>query len=221
LRQILTALIICLTMATPARCGAWLREKDSGFSAVSATLRQRDQSYEYETSAYGEYGLLPNLTIGFDLNQTPGLTGHALVFARLPLAYDPDRGRIAFELGLGAQQFFGRWSPMQKFTLSYGGKITGRLGPGWLSIDLATELRSETPGAIYKLDATLGFNGPQLVQPLVTIETLKTTQAPLFWSVTPSLRITGQKDLSWLIGLEYRAAQARTTGLKISIWRSF
>ncbi len=217
----LLAVAICLVAGETADSGAWMRDPGTGFSAVSATLRPGETAHEYETGLYGEYGLLPRLTLGLDLNQTSSLSGHALAFARIPLRTHSDRHRLSLEFGIGAAQYLGTWTPMQKMTLSYGSALPSGFGPGWVNLALAAESRGHMPDLLYKLDATLGLDGARAVQPLLQIETARTAASPLLWSVTPSVRIRGRKRQSWLIGVEFRQATRRTTGVKAALWRSF
>lgn len=213
--------MICLCTVQAAAAGAWLRDKGKGFTSIGATIRKTPGYYDYETTAYSEHGLAPKLTIGLDVNQTPGLTGHALAFARVPLIGHPDTSRLALEIGIGAHQLIGAWYPMQKLTLSYGRGFDGPWGPGWYNLDLATERRKGLQHSILKLDATIGLSGQARVQPLLQIETARIADLPLLWSLTPAIRIRDDNQRNWLIGVEYRSADIRTTGLKFAIWREF
>ncbi|MBE1283572.1 MAG: hypothetical protein GJ676_09710 [Rhodobacteraceae bacterium] len=218
---VLWFLVMILVTSEPVSAGAWLREKGTGFLSVSTTARQAHDTVGYETSIYSEYGLTQNMTIGVDLNQNQHFFGHTLVFARFPLARTPGKNRFALELGLGGSSDSTGWSAMQKVTLSFGRGFDSRFGPGWMSLDLATELRDTAPKQIMKFDATVGLSGARRLQPMLQIETSKIDGKPLFWSVTPSLRYRDKGDRTWLFGIEHKEADKRFLGAKIGLWKAF
>jgi len=217
----LLALIFCVTAAQPAGAGAWLREKGAGFVSLTTTLRNLDGSWQTENGFYLEYGLAPRLTLGVDVNDIPGLAGHALVFARLPIG-PPDRPtKIALELGVGGHQWQGQWGKMLKSTLSVGRGFSSRWGDGWVNIDTAVEVRNLFPDPAFKLDATIGLSAGRRVRPILQIETTYISGSPLIWSVIPGVLIDGAKNTTWQIGVARKTAGQSSLGLKIGLWRQF
>ncbi len=225
MRRLIAILIAGLVLATPAAAGAWLRDKGEGFLSLSGTARAGAAGVgTFETGLYVDFGLFRRLTLGLDVDQTPDGSGHALVFARLPLGPTTGRRRMALELGLGAHHAGGQWAGMGKATLSWGLGFAGP-GGGWLALDSAVEMRAATtttPGrAIYKLDASLGLPSQRRIRPMLKIETAQVEGAGLYWSVIPSLIIPDRDGRRWVVGLEARSGSPRTLGLKLSLWKRF
>lgn len=95
--------VLLAAAGTSAWAGAWLREKGSSFTAISVTtFEEGEGGYKYKSSLYAEWGLRENLTIGLDAEEHQDLYGHALVFARIPIADFSQAGRFAAEFGVGA-----------------------------------------------------------------------------------------------------------------------
>ncbi len=222
MRRLILLLIALSGAPAPAAAGAWLRDAGDGFFSVTTILRQGDPDARLETSLYGEYGLSPRLTIGADINDRPGVTGHALLFARLPLSRPGARNRLAAELALGGHHRRGAWDPMYRLTLSYGRGLPRRRGrTGWLAVDAGYERRLGTARPIYKLDATLGVSAPGRIRPILQLETAHIPGQPLIWAVAPGLLIDTRRGGTWLIGLERKSAGRDTLGVKFGLWQPF
>lgn len=214
------AACFALALAQPAAGGAWLEKPGRGFASASATYRQSDGEGAHELGYYGAYGLAPKLTLGVDLNQNADVSGHALLFARLPL-WHAGRNRLAAEAGIGGNHFQGSWQVMQKTALSFGRSFRTRNGSGWLAIDAAYELRNGGEDGIWKLDAALGLRRPGKFAPMLQIETSRPESGELSYAVTPSLRYALSPRQELVLGLEHRRAQQRSLGLKLSLWQRF
>ncbi|MFW8636544.1 hypothetical protein [Cribrihabitans pelagius] len=215
-----------------AGAGAWLEGAGKGFAAASATWRpdsaDGNGSGGYELSYYAAYGLRPRLTLGLDLNQSGRLSGHALLFARLPLR-GQGRHRIALEAALGGSHQTGDWQPMQRLTLSYGHGFSTARRSGWLALDAAFELRQGGMQEIWKLDGTLGFNRPGAAAPMLQLEASKPEGQRMSAALTPVLRLPLPQQRELILGLEYRlradrapASGARhSLGLELGVWQKF
>ncbi|TDK42152.1 hypothetical protein [Antarcticimicrobium luteum] len=222
MRRLVPLLIALSCAAPPAGAGAWQRETGRGFVSTTGTLRQGDPDARQELSVYADYGLAPRLTIGADVNERPGIAGHAVLFARLPLSRPGARARLAAEAAFGGHHWRGAWDPMYRLTLSYGRGSTTRSGAtGWLALDAAYERRLGMNVPIYKLDATLGLSAPGRLRPILQVETAHIPGQPLIWAVTPGVLIDSRRNATWLIGLERKSAGRDTVGLKIALWRWF
>lgn len=222
----LAMLILCLLASTAAQAGAWLREEGKGFISASATVHKSNDplsetGIDYKSSVYAELGITPSLTMGFDLNERPGLAGHALLFSRFPLVDLGEAGRLAGEIGVGGHHGPDRWHPMYKFTLSYGFEFDSRWGSGWLALDGAIEDRTGAGRPFYKLDLTTGLSEQRMFNPLLQIETTHIQGAPVIWTVTPSVIIQTGEQNRWVVGLENRSNYPKGIGLKIALWRDF
>ncbi|MFV0513416.1 MAG: hypothetical protein ACK5MY_07265 [Jhaorihella sp.] len=227
-RILVMALLCGLAAASPAMPGAWLREDGRAFLSVSGIVRRTVAGHEQETGLYGEYGLLPRLTIGIDLNERPALAGHALVFARLPLIAQSDRTRLALEIAAGAHHWQTNWHPMTRATLSLGRAFqAGRGYQGWLNLDAAYERRYGFLRPAYKLDLTAGLSSGLRLRPLLQIETTLVPGQGRYWTVTPAILFGGGRGrgtagiATWLVGVERKSAPQDSVGLKLALWRRF
>ncbi|MBO9450840.1 hypothetical protein J7426_11260 [Tropicibacter sp. R16_0] len=219
--RILAIFLLSLCAAQHACAGAWLRDKGAGFLSLTGTLYNPSSTYDFKSAVYAEWGVTPKLTVGLDLNERPGLTGHALIFARVPVTTLGQNGRVAFEFGGGGHHFQNRWHPMYKIGLSYGKSLDSRWGSGWLAIDFALEHRTRTSDPFYKLDATVGLSENRRLNPMLQIETAYFENSEFQWSVTPSILIKGKNNRKWQIGIEHRSAYPKGYGLKFALLREF
>lgn len=213
---------LALLLAAPAAAGAWLEPAGRGFASASAVVRNQDAGDGPELSYYGAYGAAAQLTLGVDLNNGSGLSGHALVFARLPL-HQGTRHRLAAEIAIGGNHVQGRWMMMQRAALSYGrGFETAAGRSGWLAVDAGYELRSSGAQATWKLDATLGLNLPARPAPMLQLETSWPEGGAPGYVLTPSLRypLAGSRDL--IVGLAMDGgSKGSALGLKLGLWQRF
>lgn len=221
MRLMLSALLLWLITSQSVVAGAWVRDVKTGFLSVTTTLRQSDGILQSENSLYAEYGLWPRLTVGVDMNEVPGLAGHAMVFARLPLGAPERRLKIAVELGLGGNQVGGQWDSMVKTMLSAGRGFTSGWGDGWFNVDIAAEVRRPGSTPAFKLDATIGLSSGRRIRPLLQFESSYMSGLALNWSIIPGVLITGKNDTTWQIGLERKTARRSGIGLRFGLWRNF
>lgn len=226
------ATCFALLLAAPAAAGAWLEQPGKGFAAASATYRHAQGSgraagqaaQSSELAYYGAYGLSQRLTLGVDLNRSANRSGHALMFARLPVL-PKGQTRLAAELALGVNQRAGPWLPMQRMTLSFGRgfqTVGGR--SGWLAVDVGYEHRSSGAEVIWKLDATFGLNPAETGQrpaPMLQVETSKPEGGRLTVSLIPSLRLKLHPERELIVGLEHRSGGQRSLGLRLGLWQRF
>lgn len=207
--------------AGPAISGAWLREPGMGFSSATVALRHANGEWARELGYYADYGVAPWLTLGIDLNDNDNLSGHAVVFARLPLGQKARDYKLAAELAVGGAHDRNAWQSMYKLTLSYGRAFESIWGPGWIAIDGAFERRGTTSEPIVKLDATLGLSDPNHLRPILQIETARISGFPLFYTITPGVMIPLAQNTQLLIGAEHRVTTHRSLGLKVGVWHRF
>lgn len=219
--HILAIILLSLCVALPANAGAWLRDKGTGFLSLTGTLFGSADTFNYKSAVYGEWGLSPKITVGFDLNDRPGLTGHALVFARVPLLDLGKKGRLSLEFGGGGHHYVNQWHPMYKTGLSYGRDLSTQWGPGWVAVDMAVEHRLGSGDPFYKLDATIGLSANRRFNPMLQIESSYFSNSQIYWAITPSVVIKGQNQTRWIFGIEHRSAYPKGYGLKVALWREF
>ncbi|TMV10122.1 hypothetical protein FGK63_03415 [Ruegeria sediminis] len=219
--RLVISILLALALAKPALAGAWLREKGSAFTALSVTAhRTGEGTYYHKSSVYAEWGMAPWLTLGLDANERQDFNGHALVFARLPVADLGAAGRLAAEFGLGTRHRQMDWRTTYKATLSWGKGFAAGRGEGWIALDAAVEFPS-AEDRIRKLDLTAGLSSGRRFDPLLQIETSRIRGRATYWSATPSLMIRSRGVRAvWLLGVEHNSAFPRP-GLKLALWREF
>lgn len=214
-----------------ASAGAWKRPVDTGFAATSFALRRSDQGLVSEFGYYRDFGLSARFDLGIDLNQQDSQSGHALIFARLPLRQGADKTQIAAEFALGGNHTNLQWQPMYRLTLSAGRSKPTRIGTLWGSLDLSFEQRGDVAHPLGKLDGSFGIDTNRTLSPLLQIETSFGQGTDFAYAITPGLRIKlaglsfAKKPIfetsELTIGLEYRRANTQSLGLKIALWQRF
>ncbi len=219
--RILIILTLILSTPAPSFAGAWLREKGKAFTALSVTAyKDEDGFYDSKTSIYAEYALRPGITIGLDAEENQNYYGHALIFARLPIADFDHSGRFAAELGVGVHHRHLRSWALYKATLSYGKGFHSRWGNGWVALDAIVEHRTHE-ATIHKLDFTAGLNSNRWLDPLLQIETSHASGSSPYWSIRPAVLIRPRKRQDvWLLGVERNSYRNRL-GIKFALWREF
>jgi hypothetical protein len=221
MRFALAVLLLSAICAPPALAGAWLRDHNTAFFALGTTVRgNMDMLPDYETSAYAEYGLLPWLTFGLDLNDVRAKAAHALVFARLPLRSGDRPTRYGIELAIGKHRWQDQWAQMYKVSLAVGRGFESRFGNGWMAAETAYEMRTGLSEPTYKLDAVFGMSTGWRIRPLIKLETAYVADKPLAWALTPGVMFDVGKS-AWVIGIEGRSAEQKTLGLSFGLWRTF
>ncbi|MEM7317464.1 MAG: hypothetical protein AAF408_00430 [Pseudomonadota bacterium] len=198
-----------------------MQERGSGFFSFSGTFYRPDGLWEYETSVYGQWGATNWLTVGIDFHEKSDISGHGLIFARLPLMTGWRNNYLALELAVGRHHIHENIHPMYKTTVSYGRAIEVADLPGWIAIDAALERRTDFDQEFYKLDLTAGLSADSAVNPMLKIETTYDGTNDLIWSATPSLILRNKTGGRWVIGVERRSAYPEGIGLEIGLWRNF
>jgi len=207
--------------AMPAWSGAWLRDKGTVFTSASVSIfKDPDHGSRLKSSLYAEWGARPNLTLGFDAEEHQDIYGHALVFARVPLANLGHRGLFAADLAVGLHHRQDRAWILYKGTLSYGKDFQSTWGAGWIAIDAALEYRSHD-ALLRKLDLTAGMSADRLLNPLLQIETAYAKDHRFYWTVRPSLMIRAKgRKTRWIIGIERNETNSGIGG-RFGLWSEF
>ncbi|MEY8827416.1 hypothetical protein AB9K34_03195 [Sedimentitalea sp. XS_ASV28] len=221
MRFAIAAFLVCMVCVHPVHAGAWLREHKRIFLSFGTTIRgNRATLPDYETKFYAEYGLIPRMTLGVDVNDVRAKAAHALLFARFPIGNTEKRMRYAVEIGVGKHRQQMQWFPMYKATLAVGRGFESRWGNGWMGAELAYEVRSALPEPGLKLDLVAGLSSGPRIRPLLKLETAYVPDQPFSWSFTPGIMFDVGKS-TWVLGIEGRSTTQKTIGLTFNIWRSF
>ncbi len=215
-------ILSCLSLATPALAGPWMREKGATFTSASFTL-----NYFYETGSntYLEYGLRDDMTVGADIgifrNSTIGQSGTATLFLRRPLGNRDGKNLWAYELGVGASWQGMLISPHFKTALTWGHGITFRGKGGWTSIDTSIRWDLGYAAHLVKIDGTVGLNMSDRFAGMFQIY-VSHSKGDTAAILAPSVIYTPRKGKSrWQLGLENPIGDRRRTAIKFGLWREF
>ncbi|MGV6848327.1 MAG: hypothetical protein ACWA5A_08110 [Marinibacterium sp.] len=210
---------LCLAgilLALPATAGPWLRDPSLSFASFQITPRTDGAA---ELGIFAERGLTHRLTLGVDLNDN-GTSGHALVFARLPIHRATWVASI--DLALGGHRYRRDTGAMARVLAGLGRNI--RIGeiPGWAALSVGPEWRQGNGGAAWKADATVGFKAARPVNPILSVETYLAPSGSFYWSVIPGITVRESRSRTWIFGLERRGGPGvNTLGLRAGLWVDF
>jgi len=215
-------ILFCLSLATSALAGPWLREEGTTFTSTSFTL-----NYFYETGSntYVEHGLRDDMTVGADIgifrNSTIGPSGTATLFLRRPFGNREGKNLWAYDLGLGASWEGLLISPHVKTALTWGRGITLRGKGGWTTVDASIIWDFGYAAHLVKIDGTVGLNISDRFASMFQLY-VSHSKGDTAAIVAPSLIYTPAKGKSkWQIGLENPIGDSRRTAIKFGLWREF
>ncbi|MDS9466404.1 hypothetical protein RGQ15_02290 [Paracoccus sp. MBLB3053] len=132
--------LIALLHPAIAAAGPWPRGQGQSFLALSD---ERDADKNSYSSLYGEYGLTPRQTLGFELGYTN--VGETSALFWLQHAPEPlGENRLSFSLGIGMAKRDGMFLPLAQAGANWGRGFQGIMQGGWLSL----ETRLKVAGAM-------------------------------------------------------------------------
>lgn len=151
-------LSLLLTLAAPpALAGPWPQEDGAAF--VSGTVEHAGDD-DWVVTAYGEYGLTPNITLGFD-STTTAFVAEGYLFARYPVFRSDGPHRFAVLGGVGASGNLERGAkPLWVIGASWGRGLEYPFGSGWTAVDASARFRDDDSFGserLIKLDSTIGW----------------------------------------------------------------
>lgn len=215
------ALCAIILLAQSASAGPWLREKGTGFSALSGTL-----NYFLDTTSktYLEYGLTDKTTLVADigvvrLNMGEVVTG--TLSLRRAISRPHATSKWAYELGVG-----GAWdgivpSPHLRTGLSWGRGINLGQKSGWVTVETAVIWDLTQELHVGKIDATAGINFTDITSGLLQIYTAHNIDGSAV-TLAPSLVFRPRDSkLRVQIGAESLLGDYERTAVKIGFWREF
>ena len=206
----------------PAEAGPWLREKGSGFTALTFGATQFSET---TNALYFEYGLTENTTVGLDVsaftNSLNVRNGFGNLFLRRAIGPTDGPMRMAYEVGLGGLWGNERQLPTLTTGVSWGHgfEMTGR--PGWISATGSFVYEPTLGQHITRLDGTLGLDFGKVVTGLVET-TLSYQNDDSFGAVEPAVLIRPADSAFRIrIGAQIPFSEQQKTALKLGIWHSF
>lgn len=128
----------CLAaLGVPASSGPWPREAGRHF--VTLSVEQDRQSNRYE-GLYGEYGLTPRTTLGYEIGHANAGEISGLIW--LQRAWDAGGGanRMAMSAGIGAVHRDGQTLPVAQVGSSWGRGFEGFWKGGWITAEMRVRI---------------------------------------------------------------------------------
>ena len=165
-----------------ADAGPWPRGKGEIFLSFS---EERDRDGNSYAGLYGEYGVTPRNTLGFELGHSNAGETSAMIWWQRALDRGEGPDRITVSTGMGVLERDGELVPLAQIGASWGRGwdalplLRDIRGGGWLAVDarlkVAAEMKDQqelselagknpsaldyrTPQVTAKIDATLGWN---------------------------------------------------------------
>ena len=219
----LVILLFLLDVST-ANAGAWLREKGSGFSSVTASSTLfRDISQ----TTYFEYGVRDDLTLGAEVaffTSAAGVqSGSAKIFLRRPIGKRDRPSVWSYELGMGADWSSDGIRPNLQAALSWGRGYQLKHLNGWIAVDGSILLGVYDANHTAKIDSTIGLNFNERFAGMIQVFHSEMVNINAT-SIAPSILVRPIKrrpDIRLQIGGETQMGNADNSVLKLSIWREF
>lgn len=218
------ALLISVLLAGPALSGAWLREKGTRFSSVTASAQV---AAKVTQTTYFEYGIRDDLTLGaevaFATFYDGSQSGSATAFLRRPIRAKGLPGVWAYELGLGAEWSGQILRPFVKTGLSWGRGYQINQLNGWVAVDASVRFDVYFADHTTKIDSTVGLNFSDSFAGMLQIFHAANTDN-VTTSIAPSIVLKPLKDkpeIRLQIGGEAQLGQAGNPAINLSLWRDF
>jgi len=214
------AFFLCFLAPDEGNAGAWPREHGTVYLALSETMTVNSLGVPRRfQSLYAEYGVSPQLTLGFDgFLSGPGGSSETFLFLSFPLRTNSQIDRYALTIALGEHaDLTGSPAPALRIGLNWGRNI----GSNWLAINNFATFRKAADNPLLKLDATWGYHVSDDLDLMLNLRaetydgaTNKIEFAPgLTWQTGFGNRIE--------VGLSIGTAEHREYGLKIGTVRKF
>ncbi|MDW3182703.1 hypothetical protein [Roseobacter sp.] len=222
MRFIALALSLVLAGAQSAPAGPWLREKGKGFIATSGNITQEKDT---SGSAYFEYGLRDNITLGADLfygiDRTLQQSGSGIVFLRFPISKPDATHKWAWHVGVGARSQNRIFTPAVEAGISWGRGIKVGERYGWAVIDSSLNIPGSDLETRIKLDGTIGLGFGDHFKGMAQVFTTH-QGGEIFAKFAPSLLIIpGKGKYTVQIGVEVPVQGGGDTEFKLGLWRDF
>lgn len=185
-------LLLSILLANAALAGPWPRAPGGVFLALSTEQDRDENSY---SSLYGEYGLSPRTTLGFELGHSNAGESSLMLWLQRALDRGDGPNRWTLAGGGGMLERDGEYLPLAQIGAAWGrgfDSVPGlqRIpGGGWLAL----ETRVKVAGAT-KTQAEaelLAANGAGFLS-YITPETTAKAELTLGWHTTEALMLVHQ-----------------------------
>ena len=216
--------LFSVLLAHSAFAGAWLREKETGFSSLTVS---GSMVREFGQTTYLEYGVRDDVTLGADVGflalPDGSRSDYATLFVRRPIGVQDGPNVWAYELGIGAGWTGETVNPYLRTGISWGRGFTlGKRG-GWMGVDAAIQWDVYDTNHLIKLDSTVGMNFNDRFSGMVQIFHARVNDNAIT-SIAPSIIFRPLKNKPHIrlkVGTETQIGSSKATTFKVSFWRDF
>ena len=199
--QVLLAVALVVLMVGPSLAGPWPRTKGEVFLSLSAEGDRDGNSY---LGLYGEYGLAPRHTLGFELGHSNAGESSAMIWWQRVLDGGEGPDRLTVSTGIGVLQRDGKALPLVQAGAAWGRGLDSvpllkRIpGGGWLAVDARVKLAAK-PGDDTAIDPQAMPDALTYLTPDITAKAevtlgLKPTQSLMLIN---QLRLEHRDDLGF------------------------
>ncbi|MCF3973578.1 hypothetical protein [Paracoccus salsus] len=231
----LASLGLCFGLVVgPASASPWPREPGSNFVAPSYEVDRDGNSH---TGLYGEYGLRPRTTLGYEIGRTNVGETSALLWLQRAMDSGEGRHRLAMSVGVGAIRREGVNMPVVMTGIGWGRGFEGFRDGGWFAAEMRVKILGLrptpdrplsdaqsaflTPEMTTKAEFTFGLRprqGTTLVNQL-RLEQRKDEDLSAKLAVSVVQRVAGPANLE--LGVIAPVAGPGEAALKIGSWLEF
>lgn len=192
MRNFWQILLLWLVLGQAAMAGPWPRAQGGVFLSLS---QERDRDENSYSSLYGEYGLSPRNTLGFELGHSNAGESSLMLWWQRAMDRGEGPNRWTLASGMGVLERDGEYLPLAQIGGAWGrgfDSIPGLRqipGGGWLGVDL----RSKVAGAMKdqaEVEA-LAASGAGMLS-YITPETTTKAEVTLGWHATDALMLINQ-----------------------------
>ncbi|MFK7838231.1 MAG: hypothetical protein AB8B60_18635 [Sulfitobacter sp.] len=222
--RLLFAIWLGLWLVAPqvAEAGAWLREKGSGFTALTFGMNKDEEN---SPSLYFEYGLTEKTTVGFDIhaamNGASLRDASGMIFLRRTLWHLNGPHKLSYELGLGGTYRDDLLLPTVKTGVSWGRGFQLWERNGWINVNAAYIYEPMQGSSLSKLEGTVGLDLGKITTGMIEIA-MSRMDGDTFSSIEPSVLIKPKKGkYKFRVGVAVPFDNADKSSLKLGIWHSF
>lgn len=210
--SLLFAIGVCV--AGPAAAGPWLRGEGETFLAFALEVAEPDQYY---TTAYAEYGLRPNLTLGLDLGIKYHRLDKAFIFALRPLAPPDSATRISIAFGVGVSDDEGALRP--GVNVGRGFALGGR--SGWAALQLYSVITPDDAEHDEHFDLTIGIDLSARSKLMLQAFSTGSPATGAGFTTGPSLIIEPNPGQFFQFSMLAGIRNGDDNSVKLGVWREF
>ncbi len=211
-------LLVCIAglfFAQLAAASPWLRPEGSHFLSFSVEISPSDGALF--GSAYYEFGMREQTTLGFDFGTTDRDLYEAILFAKLFFRQLDDPFKAAFQIGIGLTDNEIVLRP--GFSLGRGYILHDK--SGWISVDTLAPISVSDGSFQMKTDVTFGLDFSSRYTLLLQFQTGYELDKVEYINLTPSLVVDQRSGRRLEFGVSTDLKDTNEFSLKLGLWNDF